>query len=152
MDSFCDQSPATTNTQGEIVNVKNERQISSEILTETIKGFNGLTIQLTTNDSAYYNSEEDDAEINPNSDPNVATHTSDGKKRKVTDTDTNNGNSPRKLLINRLIPEIIPVIIPPIDHITMDRVDFSYTLYGYLKEDHHGRGAQRCHVYGLLWM
>ena len=44
----------------------------------------------------------------------VATHISDGKKRKVTDTDTTNVNSPQKLLINRLIPDIIPVIILPI--------------------------------------
>ena len=45
----------------------------------------------------------------------VATHTSDVNQGKVADTDTTNGNSPHKLLINRLIPEIIPVAIPPID-------------------------------------
>ena len=45
----------------------------------------------------------------------LATHTSDGKKINVTDTDTTNGNSPRKLLINCLIQDIIPVAIPPID-------------------------------------
>ena len=44
----------------------------------------------------------------------VATHTSD-RKKKVTNTYTTNGNSPQKLLINRLIPDIISVIIPPID-------------------------------------
>ena len=43
----------------------------------------------------------------------VATHIGDGKKRKVTDTDTTNGNDPKKLLINRLIPEIIPSVILP---------------------------------------
>ena len=115
MDTFCHQSPCTTNTQGDNANVRNKRRISSEILAETIKGFNGLTIQSTINDSAYYDSEEDGAESDPNSDPNVATHTSDGTKRKVTDTDTINGNSPSKLLINRLIPEIIIVAISPID-------------------------------------
>ena len=47
------QSPVTTNTQGEIANVKNERQISSDILAETIKGFNELTLQSTINDSEY---------------------------------------------------------------------------------------------------
>ena len=45
MDTFCHQSPVTTNTQWEIENVKNERQISLDILAETIKGLNGLTIQ-----------------------------------------------------------------------------------------------------------
>ena len=92
-----------------------ERRISLDVLAETINGFNELTIQSTINDSAYYDSEEDDAKRDPNRYPKVDTHTSDGKKRKVTDTDTNNGNSPRKLLINRLIPEIVPVSIPPID-------------------------------------
>ena len=36
MDTFS-QSPVTTNTQGNIANVPNERQIYSEILAETIK-------------------------------------------------------------------------------------------------------------------
>ena len=45
----------------------------------------------------------------------LATHTSDGKKINVTDTDTTNGNSPRKLLINRIILEIIPASTPPIE-------------------------------------
>ena len=40
----------------------------------------------------------------------VATHISGGKKIKVTDTDTTNGNSPKK--INWLIPEIISIFIP----------------------------------------
>ena len=39
MDNFC-QSPVTTNTQGEVSNVTNERQISSDIMAETIKVFN----------------------------------------------------------------------------------------------------------------
>ena len=91
-----------------------DRQISSGILEETIKGFNGLTIQSTINNSTYYNSEEDETESDPNSDPRVATHTSDGKKIKVTDIDTSNGNSPQKHLVNQIIPEIILVAIPPI--------------------------------------
>ena len=71
-------------------------------------------IQSTINDSEYYDSEENDAESNPKRNPKVANHTSDEKKRKVTDTDTTNINSPRKLLINQLILEIIPVSISPI--------------------------------------
>ena len=64
----------------------------------------------TINDSAYYNSDEDDAESDPKSDPLVATHTSDRKKREVTDTDTTKGNSPQKLLMNSTLPIIILLI------------------------------------------
>ena len=56
----------------------NERRISSNILAETIKEFNGLTIQSKINDSAYYDSEEDDTKSDPKSDSLVATHTGDG--------------------------------------------------------------------------
>ena len=45
MDNLCHQYPVTTNTQGDISNVINERRITSDILAETIKGFNGLTIK-----------------------------------------------------------------------------------------------------------
>ena len=45
IDTFFRRSPVTINTQGEIANVANERKISLDILAETIKGFNGLTIQ-----------------------------------------------------------------------------------------------------------
>ena len=41
MDTFCHQSLVTTNTQGEIANMTNERRIYLEIMAETIKGFNG---------------------------------------------------------------------------------------------------------------
>ena len=41
----------------------NERQIYSEILTETIKGFNRLTLQSTINDYADDNSNKNIAEI-----------------------------------------------------------------------------------------
>ena len=77
------QSPVTTNTQ-----INNA---------ETLKG---LTLHSTINDSAYYNLDEDDAESDPKSDPLVDNHTSDGKKRKLPNSDTINRNSPRKLLIN----------------------------------------------------
>ena len=95
------QSPFTINTQRKNANNTNERRISSEILAETIKLFNGLTIQSKINDSVYSNSEEDVAESDPKSDPLVATHTSDGNERKITDTDTTKGNSPHKLSTNR---------------------------------------------------
>ena len=52
----------------------------------------------------------------------VATHTSEGKERKVTDTDTTKGNSPHKLSINRLIPEITPVVITLVNQTTADGV------------------------------
>ena len=66
-------------------------------------------IQSTINDSAYNDSEESDAESDPNSNPKVANHTSGRKKIKVTDADTTNRNSPRKLLIIRIISDITPV-------------------------------------------
>ena len=111
MDTFF-QSLVTTNIQAKIANIPNSRWISSDILAETIKGFKVLTIDSTINDSEYYHSEEDDEESDPNSDPKVDTHSSDGKKIRVTDIDTTNGNYPQYLLINQLILEIIPVIIP----------------------------------------
>ena len=80
MDTFC-QPPVMTNTQGKIENVPNERRISSNILAETIKVFKGLMLDSTINDSAYYHSEEYDAESDPKSDLKVATHTSDRKKK-----------------------------------------------------------------------
>ena len=70
-----------------------------------------LTLDSKINYSAYYNSDKYDAEGNPKSDPLVATHNIDGKKRKVTDTDTTNVSSPQDLFINRNLP----MIIPPID-------------------------------------
>ena len=52
------------------------------------------------------------------------------RKRKVTNTDTTNGDSPRQLLINRIIPEITPVAIPPIDQtITEDAAGSGGTLH-----------------------
>ena len=93
-----------------------------DILAEMIKGFKRLTLQSTINNYAYYNSDEDDAESDPKINQLVATHTSDVKKRKVTDNDTTNGNSQHLLSINRLIPKIIPVIIPKIDLLITDGV------------------------------
>ena len=106
MDTFC-QSPVTTNTQRNIANIPNERQITSDILTEMLKGF---TLHSTINDSEYYNLDTDDTKSNPKSDPLVSTHTSDSKKIKVTDTDTTSRNYPQKSLINRIIPVIILTI------------------------------------------
>ena len=80
-------------------------------LAETLKI---LTIDSIINGSAYYNSDENDAEGNPKSNPLVATHTSDGKKIKVTDTVTTNGNYAQKLLINRTLPIITMTIDPQI--------------------------------------
>ena len=77
-----------------------------------------MTIQSTINDSAYYDSEDDDAKSDPKSDSLVATHTSDRNKRKITDTDTTNINSPHKPLPNREIPEIVLGVIPPVNQTT----------------------------------
>ena len=103
MDTFW-KSPVTNNTQIKNKNVTNERRIYLVVLAETIKVFKGLTLQSKINNSAYYNSDEDDAESDTKSNQLVATHTSDGKKRKIADINTTNGNYPHILLINRIIP------------------------------------------------
>ena len=94
MDTFC-QSPAMTNIQGDNANaiLTSERIKNLDVIAETLKG---LTIDSTIRDSANYDSDKNDAEGNPKSDPLLDTHNSDRKKIKVTDTDTTNGNSPQK--------------------------------------------------------
>ena len=121
-------------------------------LTETPKL---LMIDSTRNDSTYYDLDENDAEEDPKRNPLVATHTSDRNKIKFTDTDTTNGNSPRKLLINRLVPEIIPVAILPIDQkIAEDAARSGETLHVrrtiLLKEISTDRVCSAAHVSGLL--
>ena len=74
----------TPNTQRENENtiLTSEKRDKSDALIETLKG-------LTINNSVYYESESvnvDDSKGDPASDPKVATHTTDGNKRKVTDT------------------------------------------------------------------
>ena len=66
MDTFF-QSPDTTNTQGENENTifTSEKKNTSDMLAESLKG---LTLASTINDSAYYNSDEDDAESDPKKD------------------------------------------------------------------------------------
>ena len=81
MDTYC-QFPVTTNTQGDNANAifTSKRRNTLDMLVETLKL---LTVDSTINDSAYYNSEEDDVEIDPKIDPLVATRTSDGKKNSL---------------------------------------------------------------------
>ena len=127
----------------------NEGRIASGILKETIKEFHGLTIQLTISNSAYYDSEEHDAVSDTKSDLLVATHTSDGNERKITDTDTTKINPPHKLILNRLIPNIIPGAICPIDQTITEDVmgnwtGFGYALDGFIEGDCHGHSAQWC--------
>ena len=66
MDTYC-QFPVTTNTQGDNANAifTSKRRNTLDMLVETLKG---LTLDLTINDSVYYNSDEDDAESDPKSD------------------------------------------------------------------------------------
>ena len=59
------QFPVMINTPRKKAKFPNERQIYSDILAETIKGFKGLTLETTINDSAYYHSDKNDAESNP---------------------------------------------------------------------------------------
>ena len=94
-------------------------------LVETLKLFNRLTLQSTINDFEDDHSNKNVAESNPKSYQLVATHTSDGKKIKITDTDTTKVNSPHKLLTNREIPDIIQVAILSFNQTTVDGVDTS---------------------------
>ena len=94
-----------------------------------ITEFHGLTIQSTIRDSAYYDSEEHNAVSDLKSDSLVATYTSDRNERKITDTDTTNGNCPHKLILNRFIPKITPGAFRPIHQtITDDVVGTGETL------------------------
>ena len=63
-----------------------------------------MTIQSTIN-----NSGEDDTESDPNINPKVATYTT-------------NGDSPHKLILNRIVPNIIPGAIRLIDQTTTEDV------------------------------
>ena len=105
------QTPVTTNTQGENGNLilTSETLNNSDALAETLK-------RLTINATIYYESFENDTKGNPASDPKVATHNSDGNKRKV--TDTRNRKLQQKLLSNRTLPIITTVI----DHLITDIV------------------------------
>ena len=120
---------STISPSKEDTNMTNERQISSDILKEMITEFHGLTIQSTIRDSAYYDSEEHNAVSDLKSDSLVATYTSDRNERKITDTDTTNGNCPHKLILNRFIPKITPGAFRPINQtITDDVVGTGETL------------------------
>ena len=72
---------------------------------ETLKG-------LTINNAGYYESDKNDAKGNTASDTKLETHTSDEKKRKV--TNTSNRNLQQKLLIKRTLPIITTTIDPQI--------------------------------------
>ena len=97
MDTFI-QPPIMTNTPREKTDVSNERRISSDSLTEILKGFNRLTFQSTINNYADDHSKINVAKSDTETKQVVATHTSDRKKIKVTATNNTNGNSPHKLL------------------------------------------------------
>ena len=101
-----------TNIPREKIDVPNKRQISSDSMTEKLKGFTRLTLQSTIRVSVDSHSEKSDAESDPKSNQAVDNHTRDRKKRKFPATDTTKVNSPHKLLTNQNIPAIIPFIIP----------------------------------------
>ena len=106
-DTFC-QTPITPNTQGENKNtiLTREKRSNSDAPAETLKG-------LKISDAGYNESESDNtkhAKGDPASDSKIAIHTSDGKKRKV--TDTSNGYFQQELLSNRT-PLIITTVVEP---------------------------------------
>ena len=104
------KTPVAPNTQRDNENtiLTSKRLNNLDALAKTLKG-------LKTNDAGYYDSDENDAKINPESNPKVVTHTSDGNKRKL--SDTSNRNLQQKLLINRTLLIITTPIDPQIDNI-----------------------------------
>ena len=84
-----------------------ERLSNLDTLAEMLKG-------LIINYTGYYNSYKNDADGNISSNPKIATHTSDGKKRKV--TKSSNVNLHQTLLINRTLPITTTAIDPRIPH------------------------------------
>ena len=100
IDTFI-QTPVTTNTPREKKDVTNERRISLDSLTETLKGFNRLTLQSTINDSAFDHSNKNVTKSEPKGDHLISTHTNDRKKIKITNADTIKVNFPQKILTNR---------------------------------------------------
>ena len=71
---------------------------------------------LTINNARYYESEsanENDSKGDPAKNSKIATHTSDGKKGKV--TDTRHGDLQQKLWSNRTLPIITTTMDPRID-------------------------------------
>ena len=74
------------------------------------------------NDSEDDHSNKNVDKSNPKRYPLVATHSSDGNERKMTDTDTTKGNYPHTLLTNREIPAIILGVILLINQTTVNGV------------------------------
>ena len=103
--------------------------MTSERRISLINEFNELTIQSTINDS-----DGDDAEIYPLSNPKVATYNT-------------KGYSPQKLFNNRFIPHIIPGKTRPIDQLITkgcagNQRNFGRAPDGAIKGNCHGNGAQ----------
>ena len=112
IDTFS-QTTVTSNTQGDNKNLilTSEKQNTSDAPAEKIKG-------LTINDTGYYESDSEKANganVNPARDPKVAIHTSNIKKRKL--TDTSNGYLRQKLLSNQTLPIINTTIDSQVDNI-----------------------------------
>ena len=103
-ETFC-KMPVTPNTQGENKNaiLTSERLNNLDALAYTLK-------LLTINNAEYYESDKICAKGDLASYPKVDTHTSDWKKRKV--TDTSNKNLQQKLLSNWTLPIITTTIEP----------------------------------------
>ena len=102
----------TSNTQRENKNtiLTSEKRYKLDALAETLNG-------LTVNDAGYYESDsanENDAKGNLASNPKITTHTSDRKKRKV--TDNSNVYLQQKSLSKRTLPIITTTMDPHIDN------------------------------------
>ena len=106
MDTFF-HPPITSNTQGENANAI----LTSEILNNSGALVETLKI-LTVKDAGYYDSDQNDKDGDPVSNPKVGNHTSDINKIKVTVTSSR--HLQQKLLINRTLPITTMTIDPRI--------------------------------------
>ena len=112
-------------------------------LLQTLETLKGSTLDSKINHSAYYNSEKDDVESDPKSDPLVANHTSDRKKGKVADTDTTHGNYPQNYCSTGP-SQSSPTCLTCRFRMGLQMLEGPRmrTIW-FFRGDHHGRGAQQ---------
>ena len=108
------QSLNMTNTPTKKTDIPNERWTSLDMLAETMKGFNRLTLNSSTNDSAGDHSDKNDANNNQKSNQVVGTHTSD-KKRKKSQCNWQNQR--------KISTQIIEQLKNPSDHLSRHPAD-----------------------------
>ena len=123
---------AISPSQGDIARVTSEKRISS------INGFSELMIQSTIN-----NSDDDDAESDPNSDPKISNYTINGiSQQKIIQQPVHPKHHPRRNLSD------CPSYNGGCARI---QIDFGHAPYNALEVYCHGNGAQWCAHFSDSW-